>query len=688
MDEEGQTRGRIRRRGRQAMRVMLGLAALAVVAGLGQLWVALSAERQAAEARERAAFLREAQGRLSELSLALAALGDAGPGQERLAALVWLGEAGAEIGRLAGEVPSAAVGGNARAAKLAEAAATFAALTDAARALAAAGEAAEGNGEAPRSGRTMGLVLAIAKADAQIDALAAAEAPGPLPALQRGGAGALAAALAGLGLGAGLLLLVRPLLHAAAARERDHARAAAELHTAALTDRLTGLPNRAAMELALDRLLAGPAGQGGQHGVLIVEVDRIDQLTGIFGHEAGEAVLRALALRLARDVGGEDLVARLGGSRIALAFAGVLDGDELVAVAERVRGLLLAPVDWQGSECRVGARIGAVLAEAGTTDAREALRDASLALARARRSGPQAPVALYAPALRLQAEEHRHIASDLRRALEQGEIRPAFQPQVCIETGRLLGIEALARWIPAQGPRRVPSEFLPLAAEIGLMTQIDDVMRRSSLRTFRNMRDAGLDPGHLGLNLTLSQLVEPGFAERLAFDIDAVDLAPSDVAIEILESIDLEAAGPGLVAVVERLSRAGHLIELDDFGTGHAGLSALRDLPVDRVKIDRSFVKGIEADPRLQHFTGALIALARRMGVGVLAEGVETEGERAWLAEGGCEAVQGYLVARPLPEDELVKWARAWVSGGAAARWDTTPRKDERQAGGRATAAG
>ena len=253
----------------------------------------------------------------------------------------------------------------------------------------------------------------------------------------------------------------------------------------------------------------------------------------------------------------------------------------------------------------------------------------------------------------------RLLGGKLRQGMADGHIVPWYQPQICFRTGQLLGFEALARWQdPAQGVQS-PAEFLSLAQEIGLLGELDSLVQRAALSTLTGFHQAGLARCELGLNLTAGQLAEPWFVDQLCLEIERANLEPEQVSIEVLESAMLdEAAADPIKVNVNRLSELGFGIDLDDFGTGHAGLSSLRDLDVSRIKIDRSFIQNVHEDVKLQKFTRALIGLAKTLGISVLAEGVETREEYEWLAAEGCDAMQGFYIARPMPAEQALEWAK------------------------------
>ncbi|MEM6971261.1 MAG: bifunctional diguanylate cyclase/phosphodiesterase [Pseudomonadota bacterium] len=499
---------------------------------------------------------------------------------------------------------------------------------------------------------------------------------------------ALSAVTAIAGMGAMLTILAGLFIPARDAHRKNVlalADARAELQYIALYDNITGLPHRQCLEIQLESLLMDRKRSGEMVGIVVLELGGLDKLDEQFGFATGDSILHDVAERLRDDVAPTDIVGRLEGPRFALIAGDIMDDDELVTIAARQCDLAAQPIMVDGHACRPVVRAGALTATIGEGGGKELLLDANLAVGRGDTARMGEQVTLYTPEIRRSVANQFELASKLRKALEENHIVPFFQPQVAIDTGRIVGVEALVRWIdPERGPQS-PAAFLPVAAEHGLMTQIDDVMRRKSLRAVRECRDAGLDVGHIGLNLTVQQLCEPGFTDRLRFDAEAVGLGPEDIAIEILESIMVDDGSQDVVDTVEALAKLGYYIELDDFGTGHSGLSTLRDLVVHRVKIDRSFVRYVDSKPELARFTAALIRLAQNMKIDVLAEGIEREEERAWLAEAGCTAIQGYMVAKPMPTDELLPWAlRTGRMNGASSKAPATPTSTGANPGSRA----
>jgi len=258
-------------------------------------------------------------------------------------------------------------------------------------------------------------------------------------------------------------------------------------------------------------------------------------------------------------------------------------------------------------------------------------------------------------------ERNRVLKNKIRKALLDGDIRPWFQPKICLHTGRILGFEALVRWIDPVSGMQSPAEFLPVAVEVGMMNELDAAVQRRAFDGLRIFQDHGIVTCNVGINLTAEQLCSSGLLDTLLAEITRANLTPQDVSVEVLETAMLDDAnGDQIKRNIQRVAEHGFSIELDDFGTGHAGLSSLRDITVSKIKIDRSFVQDVHKNKRLQSFTTALISLAKALDVGVLAEGVECAEELNWLRDAGCDAVQGFFLARPMPQDEAMQWAANW----------------------------
>ncbi|MEM1044783.1 MAG: bifunctional diguanylate cyclase/phosphodiesterase [Pseudomonadota bacterium] len=425
-------------------------------------------------------------------------------------------------------------------------------------------------------------------------------------------------------------------------------------------DPLTGLPNRSTMLLTLHRMIAESVDTQAPVAVFHIDLNRFKAINDALGVETGDALLRRVGAELAGMIEAEDGIARIAGDQFLVVSRRLYRKHDLMCFARSICDAVARPKRLNGEICRVTARMGVSAALARDTSADQLLLDAELAL-RSPAEGDGSDIRFFRDDMRQAFKASNATAQRLRKALDDGHVEPWFQPQVCISTGRVLGFEALVRWIDPERGAIPNGMFLPVAAEFDLGDDIDRMVRRKALKALNGWRKAGLETGHIGLNMTASHLSRTDHVDELIRDVEAAGVSPRQVSLEVLESVMLDetAAGP-IIANLERLSAMGFFIELDDFGTGHAGLASLRDLKVNRVKIDRSFVSGVDTDPDLATLTNALIQLALSLDIEVLAEGVEREAERRWLRDHGCQVVQGYLVSKAIPDGAVADWCAAW----------------------------
>jgi len=431
-----------------------------------------------------------------------------------------------------------------------------------------------------------------------------------------------------------------------------------EFHKLGFHDPLTGLPNRRALKKTIDAI-AHTADKGAT-GLIQIDLRHFKALNHQHGDHVGDAVLRSTAETLIKASGESDFVARTGGTEFMLLKRDVGSADRLCELAEILTAAIGREQDVLGHKLRLDSCIGISVTGPDQVPGEQLITDAGLATRSAKNKGSLS-VCLFRPEMRDTFEKNAVIAKELQIALSEGSIVPWYQPQVSASTGALVGAEALVRWVDLKKGVRFPGSFLPAAIEAGYMDAIDQSVRHQAMRMTARLLQQSPIPFHIGLNMSASLLADPGCVDLLLEEVDGAGLTPSQVSIEILEAVMIDefAAAP-IRANVASLSDHGFRIELDDFGTGHSSISSLRDLHVDRVKIDRSFVSGIDTDPGLQKFTRALIQLARSLDISVLAEGVETESERQWLADNGCDVIQGFLISKAIPETDLLAKANRW----------------------------
>lgn len=404
------------------------------------------------------------------------------------------------------------------------------------------------------------------------------------------------------------------------------------------------------------------AEDGGLHtGCLVVQLDEVAELAERYGSVAQAEVLAHCADQLWATLREGDMVARLegGGFAIALQPAKRINLDLLVQVANRLQMAIAPPISLNGATIYVSASVGfclgnrvqpqqgAMLLEAAQVAADEALRH-----------GPGAIRAYAANMARLRADRNT-LRKDLELALDEGRIRPHFQPQIDADTGAISGFEALARWYHPERGLIPPMEFLPAVEETGLSDRLSEAMLFHALTALSGWDRAGLQVPRVAINLAATELRNPKLADNLQWELDRFELSPHRLSIEVLETVIAETDNDIIVRNIAALARLGCGIDMDDFGTGHASIGNIRRFSIGRIKIDRSFVTHVDSDPEQRKIVSAILSMAERLGMETLAEGVETAAEQAILAQLGCDHVQGFHIARPMPVEETEAWIKA-----------------------------
>ncbi len=441
----------------------------------------------------------------------------------------------------------------------------------------------------------------------------------------------------------------------------DRRRAEEETLHRAFHDALTGLPNRTLFVHRLARTIERRA-DSANIGVFVVDLDHFKVINDSLGHELGDALLIEVANRLRDCVRPGDMVARLGGDEFAL-LCEDLDSDELInSITTRVSEALDTPVEISGRGIHVSASMGVALAAGTTSTSASLLRDADIALYQAKDSG-RGGWALFEETHRARAVNRLETESELRQAVPAGELRVHYQPTVDLATGHTTGVEALVRWKhPVRGLIR-PTEFIPIAEQTDLIDRVGRwVLEEACGQLARWSRLPETARLSVAVNLSVRQLSQPGLADEVALVVGQLGIDPSKLCLEITESalmIDLEQA----LAAIRALKQLGIRIAVDDFGTGYSSLAYLTRLPIDVLKIDRSFVSAIAHDPQDRAITRGIIDLAHSLDLIVVAEGVETQQQLVLLQAMGCDQGQGFLFARPAKADELSMRPRS-VDGG------------------------
>lgn len=462
--------------------------------------------------------------------------------------------------------------------------------------------------------------------------------------------------LGGLGLVLGVLRPTRERIVAWIAHtdETDRENRFRLLHDAA-----TGLPNTTYLHAHLDRLAAG-AGRSGTHvAVLRLDIDRFRVLAETLDKRTCDEIIRITARRIQRALRREDFAAYLGGDDFVVVATDLEDGNAAAAVATRIQAALAMPFSIRGGARRLTFSIGVTLVSDDRAETERILANANIALTEAQSAGP-GNVRYFREDLRAEVERRETLFTELLTGLDGGELVPFFQPQIDLVTGRFAGFEALVRWHHPTHGLLTPAAFLDFADEVDLIERIGEVVLTRSLEALRSWEQSGLNVPEVGVNFALAQLRDPRLIEKIKWEVERFDIDPSRLAIEVLETVLIKSDADMVVRNLRGLASAGFRIELDDFGTGHASISNLRRFMVNRIKIDRSFIDGIETSVEQQQLTASMIAMARALGISTLAEGVETEDAEVMLRRLGCDYFQGYLVARPMPLNETFSWLRKW----------------------------
>ncbi|WP_216324449.1 putative bifunctional diguanylate cyclase/phosphodiesterase [Deinococcus aestuarii] len=410
-------------------------------------------------------------------------------------------------------------------------------------------------------------------------------------------------------------------------------------------DELTGLPNRFAFKQTLGALM----GRGEPFAVVLIDLDNFKGINDTLGHEVGDEVLRLGAARLAQALPPGALLARLGGDEFALLLPGVADGETAGRRARALLGTLAPPLPTSAAELRVQASAGLSLWPADGADESALLQYADLAMYRAKATG--GGVQRYHAGLSQEAQRRNELERSLQDVLGRGELWLAYQPVVALASGQTVGCEALLRWQSPVHGAVSPADFIPLAEERGLIREIGAwVLREACTLAARWQREGrGVK---VAVNVSAVQLRDPHFAREVAATLRSAGLCPSGLELEVTETAVMADLGAATRQLAE-VRALGVSVALDDFGTGYASLELVRELPLDKLKLDRSFVTGAERDTRRQVIVASVIHLAGDLGLTVVAEGLETAAQRDMLLALGCPLAQGYLYARPLPPEEL-----------------------------------
>jgi diguanylate cyclase (GGDEF)-like protein len=466
-----------------------------------------------------------------------------------------------------------------------------------------------------------------------------------------------------------------------AALSRSLAEANQALRHLALHDSLTKLPNRVLLEERLAQSLARATRTRRPFTMMFMDLDGFKVINDAYGHSTGDALLVEVAKRFVATVAAEDAIARLGGDEFAL-ISQASNAVEAAAIAERLLIILSAPFEVSGHELHVTVSIGIAMFN-DESDGPDSLRTgaailhgdivdgtdprlyghrnsehgqwllarADMAMYQAKSMGRNARC-FFEPSMSSNVQEQCELMQDLRAALERHEFRLYYQPKFAASSGQVTGVEALARWFHPVRGLIGPELFIPLAEKAGLIVPLGEWVLDEACRQMREWFDAGRHDWTVAVNLSPIQFSHPGLVETVRRTLARRQLPPSNLILEVTESTAMRNVDAGL-RILQQLHEMDVRIAIDDFGTGYSSLLSLKRLPASELKIDRGFIRGLASDYEDVAIVSAIIALGRALGLHVVAEGVETNAQLQHLIRLGCDAVQGFLLGRPVPPREL-----------------------------------
>jgi diguanylate cyclase (GGDEF)-like protein/PAS domain S-box-containing protein len=435
-----------------------------------------------------------------------------------------------------------------------------------------------------------------------------------------------------------------------------------QLRHQATHDTLTGLANRALFNDRLRRAVASCRRYGRTVALAFVDLDRFKMVNDSFGHDAGDTVLKEVAARLLGVVREIDTVARLSGDEFVILFEDLESQEIVTQMMERVLPAVSQPLALAGEEIVLTCSAGVSVYPSDGEDGDATLRNADTAMYRAKEKGGNA-FEYYTSDMNSRSKEHLVLSAGLRRALEREEFFLEYQPQLDLATGHLSGMEALIRWNQTERGVVPPAQFIPVCEQTGLIIPIGQWVLRKACEWTRSMGDKLGHTPIVSVNVSARQFRRTDLALYVEQVLAATGFPPHALELELTESMVAQDASFA-VQTMRSLKALGVRIAIDDFGTGYSSLSYLKRYPIDRLKIDKSFVWGIASDTDDETICRTIISLAHNLGLAVIAEGVESEAQLAFLRAHGCDEVQGYLIGRPMPGDDLLK--RFAANGHAA----------------------
>jgi len=426
-----------------------------------------------------------------------------------------------------------------------------------------------------------------------------------------------------------------------------------ELHYKAYHDKLTQLPNRALFLDRLEQTIISTHRNAKEFALMFLDLDQFKQINDSLGHDIGDEVLIDVSKRLKNCVREEDTVARLGGDEFTIILKNIKKIQDVSKITQKIIDVMRQPIMVDTHALCISTSIGISIYPKDATTSDILIKYADAAMYRAKDEGRD-NFQYYKSSMTAHAFERALINTSLRLAIKEEQFIVCFQPQTNIANNKIKGMEALVRWQHPTMGLVPPEKFISIAEENGLITDIDKIVMKKAMKQFVQWYSDGLNPGILSLNLAMKQLNEDTFVDNLIKTMEDIEFNPLWLELEVTEGQIME--NPELsIQKLQRISKMGIEIAIDDFGTGYSSLSYLKKLPLNKLKIDQSFVRDIPNDENNMAITKTIIALAKNLKFKLIAEGVETQEQKDFLIENGCELMQGYLFSRPIPAEDMTK---------------------------------
>jgi diguanylate cyclase (GGDEF)-like protein len=430
-----------------------------------------------------------------------------------------------------------------------------------------------------------------------------------------------------------------------------------ELVRLAHFDQLTSLPNRTLLRQRVDHALARAMRAGSGVATLILDMDRFKEINDMLGHEIGDKLLIEAAQRIRANVRDQDTVARLGGDEFAVILEGVSEAREVLPVVERIIASLNEVRTIDGHEVNSSTSVGIAMYPENGNDLSELLRAADLAMYQAKSSG-RGRYQFFANAMQEEAQSRHALEWALRRALERNEFELVYQPQLCLRTGSVIGVEALLRWMSPTRGLLTPYHFIAGLEEFGLINEVGEWVLRTACEQVRRWHEMGFEPMRIAVNVSAQQFEDPMLIDKVRSALEETKLPPKFLELELTESC-LMSDPAQTCALLREIRDVGVRIAIDDFGTGYSSLTYLHEFPLNALKIDKNFVQSVESNDRGGPISKMIIGLGQNLGLEVIAEGVETEMQLQYMREHSCDVAQGYLYAHPESPDDTTQWLKA-----------------------------